>query len=176
VRPPVCLDLVTQLKLTIACFRYNRFSFSSTVNEARFGYSFIRHDELPQESVEDSSIGMQRSTASQYPGLPLIVMGRDDGGATIGTSDITYRGNTHSISVADTFARQWGRHSLRLGGEIRHSEWRARAGVFSYEEIEFPTFNDFLIGNTGVSQFLPGNFRFRTSRHRTISSLLITAE
>jgi len=35
----------------------------SVVNEARFGYSFIRHDEVPQESVEDRSIGMQRSTA-----------------------------------------------------------------------------------------------------------------
>ncbi|PYX70746.1 MAG: hypothetical protein DMG72_18270, partial [Acidobacteria bacterium] len=63
------------------------------LNEARFGYSFLRHDEVPQESVHDSSLGMQRSNAGQYPGLPLIVLGRDEGAASIGTSDITYRGN-----------------------------------------------------------------------------------
>src|SRR5262249_23612109 len=68
-------------------------TFSPTiVNQARFGYSLTTHEELPQESVEDSSLGMQRSTANRYPGLPLITMGWDQGGATIGTSIITYRG------------------------------------------------------------------------------------
>jgi len=136
-------------------------TFSPTVvNEARFAYSFIRHDELPQEAVDDSSIGIQRSTASQYPGLPLIVMGRDQGGASIGTSDITYRGTTPSLSFADVLSLQRGKHNIRVGGEIRHAEWRARAGVFSYGEIDFPTFEDFLIGNTGISQFPGGTFGF----------------
>jgi len=136
-------------------------TFSPTaVNEARFGYSGLRHDEVPQESVEDGSLGIQRSTASQYPGLPLIVMGRDTGGASIGTSDITYRGNAPSLSFADVLSLQRGRHSLRLGGEVLHSEWRARAGVYSYGEIDFPTFEDFLIGNTGASQFSGGTFGF----------------
>ncbi len=125
----------------------------NTVNEARFGYSFLRHDEVPQESVKDSSLGIQRSTASQYPGLPLIVLGRDQGGASIGTSDITYRGTMPSLSFADVLSLQRGRHTLRVGGEILHSEWRARAAVFSYGEIDFPTFEDFLTGNTGASQF-----------------------
>src|SRR5438874_2255849 len=125
-------------------------TFSSTaVNEARFGYSFLRHDEVPQESLQDSAIGIQRSTADQYPGLPLIVMGRDEGGASVGTSDITYRGNTPSLSFADVISLQRGRQNLRFGGEIRHVEWRARAGVFSYGEIDFLTFKDFLVGDTG---------------------------
>ena len=125
-------------------------TFSSTaVNEARFGYSFLRHDEVPQESVQDSLIGIQRSTADQYPGLPLIVMGRDEGGASVGTSDITYRGNTPSLSFADVISLQRGRRNLRFGGEVRHVEWRARAGVFSYGEIDFLTFKDFLVGDTG---------------------------
>src|SRR5207245_5976251 len=73
-------------------------TFSPTaVNEVRFGHSFIRHDELPQESVKDSSLGIQRSTANQYPGLPLILLAHDAGGASIGTSDITYRGRTPSV-------------------------------------------------------------------------------
>ena len=80
-------------------------TFSPTaVNEVRFGYSFIRHDELPQESVKDSSLGIQRSTASQYPGLPLILLARDQGGASIGTSDITYRGRTPSVSIGNVLS------------------------------------------------------------------------
>src|SRR5205807_10059556 len=82
-------------------------TFSPTaVNGIRFGYSFIRHDELPQESVKDSSLGIQRSTASQYPGLPLILLARDQGGASIGTSDITYRGRTPSVSIGDVLSLQ----------------------------------------------------------------------
>jgi Carboxypeptidase regulatory-like domain len=136
-------------------------TFSPTaVNEARFGYSFLRHDEVPQESVHDSSLGMQRSNAGQYPGLPLIVLGRDEGASSIGTSDITYRGNMPSLSFADIVSLKRGKQNIRFGAEVRHSEWRARAGVFSYGEIDFPTFDDFLIGNTGASQFSDGTFGF----------------
>src|SRR5712691_1624185 len=136
-------------------------TFSPTaVNEVRFGHSFIRHDELPQESVKDSSLGIQRSTANQYPGLPLILLARDQGGASIGTSDITYRGRTPSVSIGDVLSLQRGKQSLRFGGEILHSEWRAHAAVFSYGEIDFPTFNDFLIGNTAASQFPGGSLGF----------------
>jgi hypothetical protein len=136
-------------------------TFSPTaVNEVRLGYSFIRHEELPQESVKDSSLGIQRSTASQYPGLPLILLARDQGGASIGTPDITYRGRTPSVSIGDVLSLQRGKQSLRFGGEILHSEWRAHAAVFSYGEIDFPTFNDFLIGNTAASQFPGGSFGF----------------
>ena len=127
---------------------------STSVNEVRFGYSFLRHDELPQESLQDGTIGMQRSTAAQYPGLPLIQLGRDEGAGSIGTSDITYTGHEPSLSLADTLSLQRGKHNVRLGGEIQHSEWHARAAVFSYGEIDFPTFRDFLTGNTGVSPYL----------------------
>jgi hypothetical protein len=126
----------------------------AAVNEARFGYAFLRHDEVPQESLPDTAIGMQRSTAAQYPGLPLILLGRDEGAGSIGTSDITYTGHNPSLSFADTLSLQRGRHNIRLGGEIQHSEWHARVAVFSYGEIDFPTFRDFLAGNTGVSPYL----------------------
>ncbi len=130
-------------------------AFSATaINEVRFGYNFIRHDEVPQESIHDSAIGIQRSDAAEYPGLPLILLARDQGGASIGTSDITYRGHMPSLSLSDVLTLQRSRHNLRIGGELRHLEWRARAGVLSYGEIDFPTFKDFLIGNTGFSQFL----------------------
>ena len=127
----------------------------TAVNEIRVGYNFVRHDESPQESVTDSAIGMQRSNAGQYPGLPLILLGRDEGGASIGSSDITYKGNMPSLSLSDVVSLQRGRQTIRFGGELQHSVWHARAGVYSYGEIDFPTFRDFLVGNTGVSQFSP---------------------
>jgi hypothetical protein len=126
----------------------------AAVNVVRFSYSFLRHDEVPEESLQDTSIGIQRSTAEQYPGLPLILLARDQGAASIGTSDVTYRGSMPSLSVADVLSLQRGRHDVRIGGEIRHLEWRALAAVFSYGEVDFPTFQDFLIGNTGLSQFI----------------------
>ena len=131
-----------------------------TVNELRLGYSFIRHDEQPQESVNDVSVGIQRSTANEYPGLPLILLARDQDGASIGTSDISYRGRTTGTSIADVISLQRGKQTIRLGGEMLHSQWRAHAAVFSYGEIDFPTFKDFLIGNTGASQFPGGAFGF----------------
>ena len=137
-------------------------TFSPTaVNEARFGYSFLRHDEVPQESLQDSSIGITRSTAAQYPGLPLILLARDQGGASMGTSDITYVGHIPTLSFAEIMSLQRGKHNIRFGGDLIHSAWHARAAIFSYGEIDFPTFQDFLIGNTGPSQYLdPPTFGF----------------
>lgn len=126
---------------------------TASLNELRAGYSFIRHNEIPQEALNDSSIGISRPTASQHPGLPLIFMGRDEGGAAIGTSDITYLGSGPVLSLSDSISLQKGKHALRVGGEIRHFDWKVRAAVWSYGEIDFPTFKDFLVGNTGVSEF-----------------------
>jgi hypothetical protein len=128
----------------------------SSVNELRFGYNFIRHDEVPQESLQDQTIGIERATASEYPGLPLISLARDEGGATIGTSDITYRGTTPSFSLSDVLSLQRGKQNLRLGGEARYSRWRAHAAVFSYGEIDFPTFSDFLTGNSDFAHLSSG--------------------
>jgi len=123
-------------------------------NELRFGLNFIRHDEIPQESVLDSDLDIQRSTAVEYPGLPLILLARDQGGASLGTSDITVKYTAPSLTFTDVISLVGEKHQLRLGGGFLHSQWKANAAVYSYGEIDFPTFNDFLIGNTGPSQFI----------------------
>ncbi len=134
-----------------------------TVNEARFGYNFIRSDEKPQESVRDSDLGIHRPTADAFPGLPLILLARDSGGGTIGSSPITVQGTSPSLSVVDTLSLQRGRHSIRLGGEFQHYRWDARANGNAYGEIDFPTFNDFLTGTSDFSLIGTGlerrNFR-----------------
>jgi hypothetical protein len=136
-----------------------------TVNEARFGYNFIRNNELPQESIRDSDVGIHRPTADTFPGLPLILLARDSGGATIGSSPLTVQGTSPSWSLVDTLSLQRGRHSIRVGGELRHYQWDAHANVGAYGEIDFPTFNDFLIGASDFSSIGTGldrrNFRAR---------------
>src|ERR1051326_6314960 len=129
-------------------------SFSTaTLNELHFGYSYLRHSESPQESLNDDSIGISRPTATQYPGLPLILLARDEGGAAIGTSDITYRADGSTLSLEDTLSLLRGKHALPMGGGARHFDWRVHAAVWSYGEVDFSTFQDFLVGNTGDSQF-----------------------
>jgi hypothetical protein len=130
--------------------------FSPTaVNEARFGYNFIRTQEKNQESIRDSDLGIHRPTANVFPGLPLILLAREAGGAQIGSPYITVESVSPSLSLTDILSLQRGRHSLRMGGEFRALEWSGRGDAF-YGEIDFPTFNDFLTGNGDFSALSTG--------------------
>lgn len=124
---------------------------SSTVNEARAGYNFISTNEVPQESVNDSDIGISRPTAGDFPGLPLILLGRDTGAASIGSSPITLKGGSPSLSLVDVLSLSRGNHSIRIGTEFRRYQWDANANVNAYGEIDFPTFDQFLLGNSDFS-------------------------
>ena len=45
---------------------------TNKINEARFGFNFIRNNQFPQEPIRDSDVGLQRPNATLYPGLSLI--------------------------------------------------------------------------------------------------------
>ena len=45
---------------------------AKVTNEARFGYNFIRSNTLTRQPLKDSDVGIMRSTASAYPGVPLF--------------------------------------------------------------------------------------------------------
>ena len=130
-------------------------SFSPTsVNEVRLGYNFIRNNEAPQEPLKDSDLGISRVSATDFPGLPLIVL--SPGGASIGTNNLLLRGTTPSLSFADSISLQRGKHYVRAGGEVRHLPWNVTAAVNSYGEIDFFSFQDFLSGNTAFSSLGTG--------------------
>ena len=135
----------------------------NAVNESRFGYNFVRTSERPQEAVLDSDIGISRPTAGTFPGLPLIFLSRESGGASIGSSPITIQGSSPSFSLIDVLSFQQGKHSVRLGGELRRYQWDAHANVNAYGEIDFPTFDQFLLGHSDFSSIGVGlsdrNFR-----------------
>jgi hypothetical protein len=125
---------------------------SSTVNEVRFGYNYIYRSELPDEPLRDSSLGIQRVNAAEFPGLPMIYLGRNAGTASIGSNELTLKNASPSISFIELLSMQRGRHSLRIGGEIKRLFWRIdSANAASYGEIDFGSFQDFLTGSTAFS-------------------------
>lgn len=137
----------------------------NTINEARSGYNFIRNHQFPQEPIRDSDLGIQRTTAGTFPGLPLILLARDAQGASIGSPFLSIPGNSSSLSFGDTLSWQHGKHGLRFGGQIIFRRWAVTANVNSYGEIDFATFNDFLTGSSDFSVISSGltNVDFRTT-------------
>jgi outer membrane receptor protein involved in Fe transport len=138
---------------------------TNTANEARFGYNFIRNHQFPQEPIHDSDLGIQRTNASVFPGLPLILLARDAQGASIGSPFVSIPGTSSSLAFGDTLSWQHGKHSLRFGGGIIFRRWAVVGNVNSYGEIDFPTFNDFLTGSSDYSVISSGltNVDFRTT-------------
>lgn len=142
-------------------------TFSPTAaNEVDSGYNFLRNRALPQETLLDSGVGIQRPTAADFPGMPNIIFARDEGGAAIGSQWITLNdASTYSWSASDILSLRRGQHSLRLGGDYRRYWWDVHANLNTYGEISFPTFNNFLTGNSDFSSIGVGisHRSFRTS-------------
>jgi hypothetical protein len=125
---------------------------SNLLNEARAGYTFIRNDTSPHEPVNDSDVGIARSTANQYPGLPLIRIAPAAGGVIIGTAaTIDGRAAPTVATFADTVSLSQGQHFLRTGAEIRYNQINFNVPNTVRGQIDFQDFNNFLNGNTLVS-------------------------
>jgi hypothetical protein len=137
----------------------------NTISEARFGYNFIRNHQFPQEPIRDSDLGIQRTTATIFPGLPLILLARDAEGASIGSPSLSIPSTSSSLALGDTVSWQHGKHSLRFGGQVIFRRWAVVGNVNSYGEIDFPTFKDFLTGSSDFSVISSGltHVDFRTT-------------
>ena len=135
------------------------------INEAQLGYNFIRNDQFTQEPIRDSDLGIQRTTAANFPGLSLILLVRDAQGASVGSPSLSLAGSSSNFSFGDIFSWQRGKHTLRLGGRVIFRRWSVTGNVNSYGEIDFPTFNDFLTGSSDFSVISSGltNVDFRTT-------------
>jgi len=144
---------------------------TNTANEVRFGYNFIRNHQFPQEPIRDSDLGIQRTTASIFPGLPLILLARDAEGASIGSPFVSIPSTSSSLAFGDTLSWQHGKHSLRFGGGVIFRRWAVIGNVNSYGEIDFPTFNDFLTGSNFQSVISSGltNVDLRTTDYNVFA-------
>ena len=129
----------------------------NVVNELRAGYNFLRVDAFPQEPVSDSAIGIKRVNAGTFPGLGLIRVNAAGGGFVTGTSaTIDVKATSPSSTLADTLSIVRGKHTIRTGLELRYNENNYVLNFFTRGQIDFLSFNDFLLGNTFVSVFGAG--------------------
>ncbi len=131
-------------------------TFSPTlVNELRLGYNHVSVDFSPEETVGDADVGITRSNAQEFAGLPLIRISPSAGGVNIGTALLNAdgHGSPQSITVADVLAFTRESHTIRGGAEWRY--YRTEFSLFQTVrgQIDFQNFNDFLVGLASASVF-----------------------
>ena len=135
-------------------------SLSSTiVNEARFGYSFIRGDTFGRNPIRDSDIGIKRANAAVYPGLGSIRIGAAGTNAlAIGNSgaNVDSQSSESSTTLADVLSINHGAHNLRLGGGILFYQDRIVTNNNRRGQISFQSFNNFLLGIAANSTYGDG--------------------
>lgn len=110
------------------------------VNEARFGFNRIYGIDTPNMQLNPADFGILNGH-SEPIGLPQIIVA--GGSLNFGgpSNNPSGRGDTTFVG-ADTLSGMFGRHSFKLGGEVRQfldNTFRIGTGAFS-----FPTVTDFL--------------------------------
>ena len=132
-------------------------SFSSTVtNEIRIGYALNTNTTIPQEPVTDVEVGISRPNSDELPGLPLIRIAPAAGGVIIGTPTSIIPAKPFVGTLADSLTILGGKHTLSGGVEIRYNGVNFTAQNFTRGQIDFQSFQSFIMGNTQVSMFGSG--------------------
>jgi Carboxypeptidase regulatory-like domain len=127
-----------------------------TIIEARAGYNFIRFDRYAQSPVKDSDLGIQRANADAYPGLGLTRIG-PAGALVVGSANGSdARSFASSTTLATTVWLIRGRHNIRTGAEVILNRSTVSTNNNRRGQINFNTFNDFLIGTANNSVYGSG--------------------
>ncbi|MEO6391005.1 MAG: TonB-dependent receptor, partial [Pyrinomonadaceae bacterium] len=124
----------------------------NVTNEARIAYNIIGGRNFPGQPVLDSALGIQRSTALEFPGLPLINIASGATGIAFGTGtsqDAQHAART--TSLADTVSISHGDHAWRFGGELRFYKFDLTANILTRGLINFTGIDNFLTGPTNFS-------------------------
>ncbi len=132
-------------------------TFTANVfNEARIGYNAHRNYAVSQEPVKDSDVGIRRANANALPGLPLIRIAPAAGGVIIGTQTNISPTIPSVATFVDTVWIRRGKHALRAGAEVRYNQAIFTSDAFTRGQIDFSSFNNFLVGATALSVFGSG--------------------
>ncbi|HJS23668.1 MAG TPA: carboxypeptidase-like regulatory domain-containing protein [Pyrinomonadaceae bacterium] len=87
----------------------------SKINELRLGFSRFIFANIPTDIVNLSDIGATRGNSDIFPGMYQVTI---TGLMTIGTGVNDERGTvSNQYNIVDTFSMNYGKHSLRFGGE-----------------------------------------------------------
>lgn len=121
--------------------------FSSNIsNQARFGFSRLRVTSVPEEPFTASQFGVTNPLGSLFPGAPTITV---TGLFTLGSSPFADQSSRiNAYSFQDTLSIVRGNHRIRAGGEFRFSQVKFYFNAFSRGQLIFPTFANFLQGQS----------------------------
>ena len=132
-------------------------SYGPTVtNEIRVGYALNTNTTTPQEPVTDADVGISRPNSGELPGLSLIRIAPAAGGVIIGTPTSIVPAKPFVGTLADTVTMLRGKHTLSAGMEIQYNGVNFTAQNFTRGQIDFQSFQSFLVGSTQVSTFGSG--------------------
>jgi hypothetical protein len=141
-------------------------TFGATkVNEFRLGYSRYLLRNTPTDSVSLQEVGAARPNSATFPGIYQLSL---TGLFSIGVGVNDDRETTsNQFNAIDTFSWTFGKHSLRIGGEVSHyqvnreTSFGARGvltfGSTSGNSNTFAAFQNFLQGRVTATQSAAGD-------------------
>ncbi len=118
----------------------------NVINQARVGFSRLRVTSVPEEPFTAQEFGITNPLAALYPGLPTISV---TGLFNLGSSPLADQSSRiNTFTAQNTLSVIAGRHRLRIGGEYRRSQVNFYFNAFSRGQLIFPTFTNFLLGQS----------------------------
>ena len=117
---------------------------SKFVNIARLGYTRFFGRQTAGEPVQASQVGI--TSAEGFPQIPVVEL---NGLFSIGAWQDS-SGITNTYIAQDTVALTSGKHSLRLGAEVKHAENKLSLTQLRSGVMLFLSFPDFLLGQSGA--------------------------
>lgn len=122
--------------------------FSSNIsNQARFGFSRLLVTSVPQEPFSAAQFGISSTLSSLFPGAPTLTVAGLDSNFVFGSSVLADQSSRiNAFSIQDTVSMIFGKHRIRISGEVRHSTVKFYFNSFSRGQIIFSSFNNFLSG------------------------------
>ncbi len=118
----------------------------NVINQARFGFSRLRVTSVPEEPFTAAQLGITNPLANLFPGMPTLTV---TGLFTLGSSPLADQSSRiNSFTFQDTVSIVRGRHRIKLGGEYRRSQVNFYFNAFSRGQLIFPTFTNFLLGQS----------------------------
>lgn len=119
----------------------------SAVNEVRVGFNRIITGAFAKEPIKLSDIGMTRFNSALYPGIPAFFpLDLNPGFGGISTNN-DQAGYSNTFHFSDTLGYTRGKHSLRVGFEMRLYQINLYNNFASRGFMYFATFKDFVQGN-----------------------------
>jgi outer membrane receptor protein involved in Fe transport len=118
----------------------------NVINQARFGFSRLRVTSVPEEPFTAQQFGITNPLGNLFPGLPTVTV---TGLFALGSSPLADQSSRiNTFGFQDTLSIVKGRHRLKVGGEYKRSQVNFYFNAFSRGQLIFPTFSNFLLGQS----------------------------